>query len=375
MKNNTIQKLVNQLQDKHGADSVMVAKDMPRNDPISSGSLALDYAIGVGGLPSDRVMEIAGPEGSGKTTLALLAMQQFLAAQPDRGALILDIEHKLDRDWLEFLIGPEVLENRVIYVQPNHIEQATNIYRSAVESGGVCFAILDSIGGAPTIRRNSDAEVASFGGNSMGVGEFARTAGALSAKYKCLTVGINQIRADVSGYNRHLVPGGHAWLYAVTLRLQLKRGKGKVVEKINGEEHQIGYEIACKVIKSGLSAPGRTASWWFHNIPTERYGFGIDRLEEIVRLGILTGVIERRGGWYHHPALPEEKGEHKILGRDRLMDTIRDSEPLQKLFSEEITGRLKSGDFGAEVAPLSDPDAPIEDSKFPNLLTKGEFDE
>lgn len=378
-KNDMAQKLVGQLQEKYGTNSVMMARDIPKRPPVSSGTLALDFAMGIGGFPSDRVGEIAGAESTGKTTLALLSMANFLD-NDKRGAVILDTEHKLDSDWIKQLIGEE-RESRVMVLWPDSIEQASNMYTAVVAGdeklkiapGLTGFVLLDSIGGSPTIRRNDDAEVGNYGGNAMGVGEFARRAAGHSHKYNCCTIGINQVRADMSGYNRHLVPGGHGWLHACTWRLQVKKGKGKATEKINGEEMQIGFEVACKVVKNGVAAPGRTASYWFYNVPTEKYGFGVDRMEEIIRLGILTGVIERRGAWYHHPLLPEDKGEHKLLGRDRLVDHIRGDAGLQKQFSAQITGALRSGDYGADVAPVSDPDAPIEDSKYPNLLTQGEF--
>jgi recombination protein RecA len=378
-KSQDVTKLIGQLKEQFGDNSAMLASDIPKRPPINSGSLAVDYAIGIGGIPSDRVTEIAGAEGTGKTTLALLAMANFLD-NDSRGAVILDLEHKLDAAWIKTLIGEE-REQRVAVLWPDSAEQATNMYASVVggndkikiPAGQVGFAIYDSIGGAPSERRNADYTVASFGGNSLAITEFARVAGAFSDKYHCATIGINQVRADMSGYNRHLVPGGHGWLHACTVRLQLKRGKGKAIEKINGEDVQIGYEIACKVVKNGVAAPGRTASYWFYNVPTAKYGFGVDTMEEILRLGILTGVIERKGGWYHHPLLPESKGENKIRGRDQLTDLIRADADLQKKFSVEIVERLRSGDYGAEVAPMSDPDAPIEESKYPNLLTQGEF--
>lgn len=358
--NKAAHKLLKEMQNQFGAGTVMMASEMPKYPPITSGSLSLDCAVGIGGLPSDRVIEICGEEQTGKTTLALLAMQQFLAAQPDRGALILDTEHKMDPHWLAQLVGEQVLDEKVLYVQPDHIEQATNIYKMALQSGTVCFALLDSIGGSPTVRRNDDATVASYGGNAMGVGEFGRAAASHSAKYRALTIGVNQIREDMSGYNRLKVPGGHAWVHAVALRLQLKKiTKSKVFEKINGEEVQVGSEIACKVVKSSVSAPGRTATWWFYSVPTAKYGFGIDTLDEVVRLGILTGVIERRGGWYYHSRLPLDKGEAKILGRDRLMEYIRSDIQLQRDFSADITARLQ--DHVSMVAPMSDPEAEIPD--------------
>lgn len=358
-----LSRLKSKLTDQFGADTVMFASEMPRYPAISSGSLALDFATGVGGLPSDRVIEIAGEPGSGKTSLALLAMQNFLAAQPDRGALILDTEAKMDPDWLAMLVGEQVLDERVLYIKPDHIEQATNIYKMSLQSGTVCFALLDSIGGSPTVRRNDDATVSSYGGNAMGVGEFGRAAASHSAKYHALTVGVNQIRADMSGYSRLNSPGGHAWQHAIALRLHLKKiTKSKVFEKISGEEVQVGYEVACKIVKSSVAAPGRTASWWMYSVPTDRYGFGIDTLDEVVRLGTMTGVIERKGGWYHHRSLPLNNGELKILGRDRLLEYIRSNPSAKRLLSEEIVNKLQ--DHAAVVAPMSDPEEALGDNSL-----------
>lgn len=354
-------KLVTDLKDKFGDDSVMFANDIPLQPPISSGSLALDFAIGHGGFPSDRVIELAGEEGCGKTTLSLLAVTKFLDAQPDRGALIMDLEHKLSPDWVRTLVGDDRME-RLIYVQPDHIEQATNVFRQAVTSGQICIAVLDSIGGAPTIRRNDNAEVASYGGNSQGVGEFGRTAAALSAKYRCLTIGINQTRADMEGYHRMNTPGGKAWKHAVILRIQLKRSTRETVEQtINGEKITVGHAVYAKVVKNQLNAPGRTAMWWFYNVPTDEYGFGVDTLDEVVRLGILTRVIHQSGGWYTHPALPaDKKGDHKVNGLSALKKVIYADEALKQTLVSEILTRLD--DHASEVAPISDPDAPIEEA-------------
>ena len=349
--------LKGQLATKFGEDAVMMASDIPIRPPVSSGSLALDFACGVGGFPSDRVIEIAGAEGTGKTTLALLTLKNFLDADKTRGALILDTEHKLESAWVEQLIGTERMA-RVILAWPNSAEEATNVYVKAVSSGQISIVIFDSIGGSPTVRRNEDATVAGFGGNSLAITEFARAAAGHSQRYHCLTIGINQVRADMSGYNRHMVPGGRGWLHACALRIQLKKVKGTVSEKLAGEEVQVGYQVVAKVVKSGISAPGRTAWYWFHNVPTAKYGFGVDTLDEIIRLSILTGVIERKGAWYNHPMLPGGK----IMSQDRLTDHIRGEENLRALLSREIMEKLQTGQFNSEVAPVSDPDAPIDES-------------
>jgi recombination protein RecA len=148
--NKLAQSLVTEIRKKFGDESAYMASDIPSRGGITSGSLSLDFAIGpMGGLPRDRVMEFFGPESSGKTTLALLAISEFLDAQPKRGALILDLEHKLDLDRMHKLLGPRM--DRVVVTFPDYIEEAQDIYTmpSTVPSGDVCIALLDSIGGAP----------------------------------------------------------------------------------------------------------------------------------------------------------------------------------------------------------------------------------
>lgn len=369
--------LTAQMQQEIGVDAVILASDMPCRPAITSGSLALDYATGIGGLPPDRLIEISGKEGTGKTALALLSMAKVLDANPDRMALLLDLEHKMSRSWLIDLVGQERAERTMLF-SPDDAEHATNYYRTMVggdeklkiASGQFCFALFDSIGGAPTMRFSEDATKGRVGGNSLAIGEFARSAAVMSSKYICQTIGVNQVRADMKGFNRLVVPGGQAWLHAVTMRLWLKAGRGKVIEKINNEEMQVGCEVSCKVMKNGLAAPYRVATWWFYNVFTERYGFGIDTLEEIVRLGTLTGVITRGGAWYHHRLLPEDKGAHRVMGRDRLMETIRDNPEIQKGIAVDVIERLGTGEFAARVAPV-EPEEPseIEAAGYKNLAT------
>lgn len=338
----------------------------------SSGSLALDFALGNGGWPTNRVVEICGGEHVGKTTLALLTMRTFLLANPERYGMLLDCEHKSDAEWVASLVGEDLME-RLIITQPLHIEQATDMYVAAVggnskeniPSGLVCCAILDSIGGAPSMQSvNKSAEIGVMGGNALGVGRFSRLAASHSNIYDCLTIGINQIREDMAGLHRTIRPGGMAWKHAITQSVVLKRGQGKVFDKISGEDVQIGQEIRGKVIKNGCAAPGRTASWWFFNIATDKRAFGIDTLEEIVRLSVLAEVVARKGGWYHHPALPGGK----ILGKDKLEALIRDDAALFDTLRAETMARL--ADIADQVAPISDPEAPIDDGPgFANILT------
>lgn len=356
--------LLSSLQKKFGDNVVKRGSEVELGAPISSGSLHLDFATGYGGFPSNRVVEIYGREGTGKTTLALLCMLNALRANPDRNALFIDMEHKITPEWLEMIVGPEVVHNRLMYVSAKTIEHATNIYRVAVDSGLICCAILDSIGGAPTIRRNDDAETALVGGNAIGVGHFAQTAATYSDTMDCLTIGINQVTTPIGkmAYNDE-TPGGHKWKHACVLRIELVRDKREnEFIRMPGEEHPvpIGYLIRAKVRKNQVGAPGRVAQYWFYNVWTEQRGWGVDQIDEINRLSLATGVISQRGGWYHHPAFPvDAKGEHKIQGAAGMMAAIRGDASLQSTIASEVMACLKDTEKVALVSPASDPEGPI----------------
>jgi recombination protein RecA len=359
-----VDRLLSEMQAKFGADAIMRASEVPVHAPITSGSLALDFATGIGGLPSDRVIEVAGGEGCGKTTLGLMTMMHFLDGFPDRVAVILDTEHKLTMDWVQYLIGPERMR-RVIYMQPDFMEQATNMYVDAVSSGQVGFVLFDSIGGSPTkAAAEKEAEKVQVGGNAGAVTKFARLASTYSAKYRCLTFCVNQVRADMEGFRRHMTPGGHGLKHACVMRIKLRRSTSDKVEAVvNGEKMTVGFKVFASLIKNQMAAEGRTAWWWFYNVPTDEYGFGIDTLDEVIRLAVATKVVEQNGSWYSHAALPEWKssGEHKVQGIKGLGEAISADHSVKASIVSETMAVLKTdASVASEVAPF-DPTAVEED--------------
>jgi recombination protein RecA len=354
-KRTDIHKLRDQLVTSYDARSVMMASDMPRHPRYSTGSLSLDFATGVGGWPSDRLIEVFGTESCGKTTLGLLGMSNFLDAQPKRCALVLDTEHKLDIDWLATLVGADRLENRVIYLQPDDIEQATQMYKEAVASGLVCFTLFDSIASSTT-RKSVQSDKDEMTGNAKAMARFAPIMGAFSAKYQCCTFAVNQTREDIAGFHRILTPGGRAPKHAAALRVYLKQGKGEIIEEINGEKVKVGYPVVAKIVKNQVGGiEGRTCQYWFMNVATDKWGFGVDQTEEISRLGLITGVIERKGGWYYHEDLPGGK----ILGADILAKQVKADPGLRQKLTATIMARLS--EHAHEVAPITDPEASLEE--------------
>jgi recombination protein RecA len=331
-----VDKLFAELQKTYGDKSVMMASDIKPYEVVSSGSLGLDYAIGIGGFPMNRVVEIAGAEGTGKTTLVLHTVNNVLKQYPNHVCLYIDIENRLTPDWVANFVESQ---DRVIVVKPDMMEEGTDMYVEALKSDLVKIAVLDSIGGAPSQRVvNKSAMIGDMGGNSIAVGRFSRFAQTLSGKHECLTIGINQVRDDMEGYKRLITPGGHAWKHASSLRIELKKGKEKVFDKVDGEEFQVGYPVIAKIHKNSLAAPGRAARYWFYNVPS-KYGFGVDSVDELSNLALLTSVIKQpAAGTFKHVTFPDGK----IRGRASVLDFIKDHPAESAIIQAEVLDLLKT---------------------------------
>lgn len=358
-----VTKLQAQLEKTFGAQSVVFAANIPDYEICTSGSLALDHAIGIGGLPSNRVIEIVGPEGAGKSVLSFLIIKSFLLKYPDKCAIVCDMEHRITAPWIEALIGEELID-RVIILWPDNAEESTDMYLDCVKSGNVCVFSYDSIGGSPSQRvTDKSATVGNIGGNALAMTRFAQFASIYSDKYKCLTICINQIRDDMSGYNRLISPGGHGLKHAYSLRIHLKPGKDKFYDEIGGEKIQVGNTVVAKIIKNSLAVPYRATHYIFYFVPN-KYGFGIDTLEETIRLGALTGIITQGGRWYKHPALPEGQ----VGSKADLIQTIRDNPEVQREIIRDVMQCLEKGNITG-VTTSFDPDDGDNDGIEENLAS------
>lgn len=258
----SIDDLKNSLQGEYGKKSVMYASELEKYKVFSSGSIGLDYATGIGGFPSNRVIEIAGEPGAGKSTTALHAVNNRLHAEVEwgtnRGALYLDIENRMTPDWLENFVD---FPDRVIVAKPDSVEQATDIYRDAVRSGQIGIVVFDSIGGAPTERvTEKSASIGNIGGNALAVTRFANLASTLSGKYDVTTIGINQIRDDLSGFHRLNCLSGDTMVLT-------KKG-WKPIESLAGTTQTILTE-GSKWVEAPFDCYGEDEMW---EIEVERYG-------------------------------------------------------------------------------------------------------
>lgn len=342
------------LAKQFGPNAVMRASEMPPTMVVPSGSLALDVAMGVGGVPANRVIELIGSEGGGKTTLALLIMKQFITLNPNRFGLFLDFEHKLTTEWVEQLVGAETMQN-IIYMSPESAEEGIDMYVAAMRSGDIQVSTWDSIGGAPSISSMSkSAEVRDVGGNANTIARMSRIAATFSAKYESLFIGTNQLR-DTIGSKVPVAatassPGGHAWRHACVARIELKRNGNKFSEKQNGEDIQVGYDIKARIFKNQLAPPHRSAVWNFYNVPSKIGPVGIDTGEECVRLAESVGVVEvTNGGMHHHPALPGGK----IRGKDNFQGLVMADQALMNTITSEVMAVLNSDpSLVGSVAPI-----------------------
>lgn len=317
-----------QIDKQFGKGSVMRLGDYDavEVDVVSTGSLGLDLALGIGGFPRGRVVEIYGPESSGKTTLTLHAIAE---CQKNGGtAAFIDAEHAMDPVYAEKL-GVKI-ENLLVS-QPDNGEQALEIADMLVRSGGIDMVVIDSVA-ALTPKAEIEGEM---GDSHMGLqarlmSQALRKLTANIKRSNTLVIFINQIRMKIGVMfgNPETTTGGNALKFYASVRLDIRRtGAVKKGDEI------VGNETTVKVVKNKVAPPFKTAS--FQII----YNKGIYRLGELVDLGALHEIIEKSGAWYNY------KGEHIGQGRDNAAEYLREHPAI----AAEIETALKEKLFPKKV--------------------------
>ncbi|HCI55381.1 MAG TPA: recombinase RecA [Bacteroidales bacterium] len=297
----------------HAVDNVQV---------ISTGSIGLDAALGIGGLPRGRIIEIFGPEASGKTTLAIHAIAE---AQKNGGiAAIIDAEHAFDRNYAEKL-GVDV-ENLLIS-QPDNGEQALEIADHLIRSGALDIIVIDSVA-ALTPKAEIEGEM---GDSKMGLqarlmSQALRKLTANISKTNTACIFINQLREKIGVMfgNPETTTGGNALKFYASVRLDIRK-----VNQIKEGEEIIGNRTRVKVVKNKLAPPFKKADFDI------LYGEGISQLGEIVDLGVDFDIIKKSGSWFSY-------GETKLgQGRDAVKQVIKDNPELYEELKAKITEALK----------------------------------
>lgn len=319
-----LQLAMDKLDKTYGKGTIMKVGDSAMEDipVISTGSISLDHALGIGGLPRGRIVEIYGPEASGKTTLALHAIAE--AQQAGGIAAFIDAEHAFDRFYAQKL-GIDT-ENLLIS-QPDNGEQALEITENLIRSGAIDIIVIDSVA-ALTPKSEIEGEMgdSKVGLQARLMSQALRKLTATISKTGCCCIFINQLREKIGVMfgNPETTTGGNALKFYSSVRLDIRR-----LTQIKDSENITGNRTKVKVVKNKVAPPFRIAE--FDII----YGEGISKLGEIIDLGVDLAVIKKSGSWYSY-------GETKLgQGRDAVKNLLTDNPELTEELEKLVRDALK----------------------------------
>ncbi len=331
-----------QIEKQYGKGSVMrLGENIKMNvDAIPTGSMALDAALGIGGLPRGRIVEIYGPEASGKTTLALHAVAE---CQKKGGeAAFIDVEHALDPVYARAL-GVDV--DSLLVSQPDTGEQALEIMEALVRSGAVDIVVLDSVAAlVPRAEIEGEMGDAHVGLQARLMSQAMRKLAPAVSKSNCIAVFINQLRLKVGVIygNPEVTSGGNALKYYASVRLDVRR-----TETIKSGSDPIGSHTRVKVVKNKLAPPFKQAEF------DVLYGIGISHESELLDMAVKLDIIEKSGSWFAY------NGERIAQGRDNARDYLKANPELsaqvEQLVRENMHKLVPGGRPAVAAAP-----APVE---------------
>lgn len=319
-----LQLTMDKMDKTYGKGAVMRMGDAPviEVDTIPSGSLGLDLALGIGGYPRGRVVEIYGPESSGKTTLTLHAIAE---AQRNGGiAAFVDAEHAFDRTYAEKL---GVNTEELIISQPDNGEQALEIADNLIRSGAIDILIVDSVA-ALTPKSEIEGEM---GDSKMGLqarlmSQALRKLTGTISKTNCTCIFINQLREKIGVMfgNPETTTGGNALKFYSSVRLDIRRSS-----QIKNSDNVIGNRVRVKVVKNKVAPPFRQAEFDI------MYGEGISKVGELIDLGVEKEIVQKSGSWFSYD------GTKLGQGRDAVKQLLKDNPELAEEIETKIHEKVK----------------------------------
>jgi recombination protein RecA len=312
---------IDKIDKDFGKGSVMMMGEKAEvpMEVISTGSLGLDIALGIGGLPKGRVIEIYGPESSGKTTIAI----HTIAEAQKKGGIcaIVDAEHAFDSSYAKRL-GVDV--DSLLISQPDHGEQALEIADRLILSGAVDVVVIDSVAAlVPKAELEGEMGESKMGLQARLMSQALRKLTATISKTNCCCIFINQLREKIGVMfgNPETTTGGNALKFYASIRLDIRR-----MAQIKDGDEAIGNRVKVKVVKNKVAPPFRQAE--FDII----YGHGVSKVGEIVDMGVEYGIVQKSGSWFSYDT--NKLGQ----GRDAVKQLLTDNPEL----AAEIEGKIKA---------------------------------
>ncbi len=338
--NTALKATITEIEKQYGKGAIMRLGEgaaTPEVQVISTGSLGVDLALGVGGLPRGRIVEVYGPESSGKTTLALHVLAQ---AQKLGGiCAFIDAEHALDVGYAKKL---GVSTDDLLIAQPDHGEQALDITDKLVRSGAVDVIVVDSVAAlVPKAELEGDMGDSHVGLHARLMSQALRKLTGNVARSNTLVIFINQLRMKIGVMfgSPETTTGGNALKFYASVRLDIRR-----IGQIKESDKVVGGRTRVKVVKNKMASPFREAEF------DVCYGTGISRLGEVVDLGVEAGLVEKSGSWYSYKDLRIGQG------RDSAMRFLADHADVEQEISKGILAKhgigVKPEATEAPVKPL-----------------------
>lgn len=315
----TLEQVLADIEKQFGKGSIMKLGDESHNeiDTVSSGSLTLDIALGVGGYPKGRIIEIYGPESSGKTTFALEAIAEVQKAGGK--AAFIDAEHALDPVYAKNL-GVDI--NDLLLSQPDTGEQALEICEALVRSEAISIVVIDSVAAlVPQAEIEGEMGDSHVGLQARLMSQALRKLSGTISKTNTIAIFINQLREKVGVLfgNPETTPGGRALKFYSTIRLDVRRG-----EQIKNGDNVIGNKTNVKIVKNKVAPPFKTASVEI------MYGQGVSREAEILDLASEIGIVDKSGAWYSY------NGEKIGQGKENVKAFLRNNVELKTEIENKV---------------------------------------
>ena len=320
-KDKALEAALSQIERAFGKGSIMRYGQDTNIDieAISTGSLSTDIALGIGGLPKGRIVEIYGPESSGKTTLALSVIAQ---AQKKGGTCaFIDAEHALDPSYAK-KIGVDI--NNLLISQPDAGEQALEIADTLVRSGAIDVLVVDSVAAlVPKAELEGEMGDSHMGLQARLMSQALRKLTSTVSRSNTLIIFINQIRMKIGVMfgNPETTTGGNALKFYASIRMDIRR-----IGAIKDKEDVIGSQTRVKIVKNKVAPPFKTVDFDI------MYGEGISKVGELIDLGVKAGIIEKAGAWFSY------NGEKLGQGRENAKQVLRDNQAL----ADEIEKKIRA---------------------------------